>query len=293
MPAEQAYFVRAGVQPDPCRDLDVELGAHGRGCGPWVAARKHYQLARHLHGTRAAWASPKWKHRVFLDPFCSWGRMQVHGETGTRDGGAVVAWRESLAGGFPFTRMLVGDLEGAKARACAARLQALGAPADAFEGPASETLPRMLAQVPRGPTLCMAYLDPFNLEHLSFDLFERLAQLRCDVLAHFSLMDLARNVDMELDPDRARFDAAAPGWRQQPWAATSAKASLIVPFFAYWQQQVQGLGFGVSRHHVLVPNAQGAALYRLVLFAKNSLPLRIWDDVARGPQGAFDFDVEP
>lgn len=290
MAAEQCFFLRRGIQPDPCDHLDVERGDHGRGCGPWVANRKHLQLARHLHGTRQAWASPVWKHRVFLDPFCSWGRMQVQGEDFTRDGGAVVAWREAQAGGFAFTSMLVGDLVPQKAQACADRLGTLGAPVQHFSGPASQTLPAMLQRVPRRDTLCMAYLDPFNLQYLSFDLFRHLAQHRCDVLAHFSLMDLTRNVDMELDPERDRFEEAAPGWRRQPWARTSAKAGLVVPFFDYWQQLVQGLGFQISRHHPLVPNLQGHKLYRLVLFAKNAMPLRVWDDVARGPQASFDFD---
>jgi hypothetical protein len=95
------------VYPDPCPDLPIERGPEDKGVGNWVPWEKHRLLSEYLNASRFAWK--KWKSRVFLDPFSGPGRIQVAGESFTRDGGAVVAWR-SLAKEAPFTNMFVGDL---------------------------------------------------------------------------------------------------------------------------------------------------------------------------------------
>jgi three-Cys-motif partner protein len=130
----------------------------------------------------------------FIDPFASTGRIQAVGEAFTRPGGAVRAWL-SLEKDAPFTRMFVGDKEPERAAACEERLHAIGAPAKAFPGLASDTVPRMVRLVPRG-ALCMAYVDPYNLELLSFSILKQLAKLpKVDLAVNFSTMDLQRNAE--------------------------------------------------------------------------------------------------
>lgn len=276
-----------GPQQDPSPELPIELGPYGNGVGPWVHQDKHRLVAEYLYATRLAWS--KWPKRVWIDPFSGPGRVQVRDETGTRDGGALVAWRESVAGWFPFTHMFVGDKDPERAEACAQRLRALGAPAKAFAGTASETVPNMVRAVPRG-ALAMAYVDPYNLELLSFDLFRALASLpQVDVAAHFSTMDLHRNVEMEFEPRRARFDSTAPGWRQDAEILAANASTLPVKFFLYWQQQVTGLGFTCSKEMPLVRNDDGHAIYRLVFFARHDMPLRVWADVAKNQGGQIDL----
>ena len=287
---KRSHFLDGGAQPDPCPSLPIELGPQGLGVGSWVPGDKHRLLAEYLFATRRAWASSAWPQRVLIDPFCAAGRIQVQGEPFTRDGGAAVAWRESVEGGFPFTHVLVGDLDGERARACAARLQALGAPVECFEGPASKTVPQMVSQVPRD-ALCMAYVDPYNLELLTFDLFEQLARLRVDIAAHFSVMDLTRNVEAEFDPLRNRFEGTAPGWSIHPPILAASKRNVALQFFQYWQAKVQELGFTCSTEKPLVRNNDNAPLYRLVFFAKHQLPLRVWGDVARGGDKQMGLDL--
>jgi three-Cys-motif partner protein len=267
------------AEPDPCPELEVELGPGGDGVGAWIPTEKHTRLAKYV---RATWgARAKLPSRVFIDPFCGSGRIQVRGEAGTRDGGALVAWRQALLNRAPFSRMLVGDLLPARSAACAARLAALQAPVERFTGPAVDTVRKMVARVPSG-SLTLAYLDPYNLEALSFEIIRTLSTLRkVDLLVHFSRMDLHRNVDMELDAKRARFDEAAPDWREH--LARVAKPQLPGAFFEYWQSKVRGLGFSVSAEMPLVTADNGAPLYRLVFFSRHELPNRIWGDVARGP----------
>jgi three-Cys-motif partner protein len=281
----RASFDWRSVHVDPCPDLLVERGPTNRGVGNWVPAHKHRLLSLYLHATRSAWR--KWSSRVFIDPFAGPGRIQVEGESFTRDGGAVLAWR-SLAESAPFTSMLIGDLVAARAAACHSRLTALGAPATAFPGAAAETVLQMIDRVPSG-SLCMAYVDPYNLELLSFSIIEALARLKVDLAINFCTMDLTRNSELEFDPTRARFNETAPGWRDDPQIRSASRQNVPLAFFRYWCRLVQGLGFEHSKEMPLVHNTQGTALYRIVFFARHSLPTRIWSDVARGPNRELDL----
>jgi hypothetical protein len=234
--------------PDPCPGMPVERGPADEGVGWWVPEIKHTCLAKYIDGTRKA--QTKFPRRVLIDPFCGPGRVQIKGEQDTRDGGAIVAWRQSVASG-------------------------------------SETVPLMVRQVPRG-ALCLAYLDPYNLQYLSFPLIEQLSRLKCvDFAVHFSLMDLTRNVDMELDPKRDRFAEAAPDWRLNMPNGLS-KASLKDWFFDYWCGKIRGLGMTISDVMPLI-ESEGRAIYRLVFFSRNPFPERIWNDVAKSPNLSLPF----
>lgn len=199
----------------------------------------------------------------------------------------MAAWRQSVASNCPFTHVFVGDLDPARASACEQRLHSIGAPVTRFDGPAVDTVPRMAAAVPPG-SLCLAYLDPYNLQCLSFALIERLSQLRfIDFAVHFSLMDLTRNVDMELDPKRDRFAEAAPDWRSS-LPSNMSKANLPDWFFNYWCGKIRGLGFSVSEVMPLI-ESDGRVLYRMVFFSRNAFPEKIWNDVAKSPNLSLPF----
>ncbi len=275
------------IEPDPCPNYLVDLGPNSNGVGSWVPEEKHTLLAKMIGGTRGA--REKWSKRIWIDPFCGPGRIQVKGKTFTRDGGSVVAWRQSLEHKVPFTKMLVGDLVAERANACDSRLRAIGAPVQSFVGAAVDTVKKMKAEIPAG-SLSLAYIDPYNLEHLSFSIIEELATLKSiDFAVHFSTMDLQRNVDMELDPLRARFDNAAPGWREELSAKNLSKSTLKQEFFTYWRGLVERHGFVFSKEMPLVRDAKNTPLYRLVFFSRHAFPNRIWDDVARNRNLGFDF----
>lgn len=275
------------VTDDPCPELVVERGPNNEGVGRWVPQQKHTLLAKMIGGTRRARA--KWSNRILIDPFCGPGRIQVKGEAFTRDGGTIVAWHQAREHSVAFTKVLIGDLDETRVRACEARLRALGAPVEAFVGCAAETVKLMRSKIP-DRSLCLAYIDPYNLEHLSFAIIEELAKLRnVDFAVHFSTMDMIRNVDMELDPDRARFDDAAPRWREELGNNTLSKSQLPQAFFSYWKGLVEKCGFSVSKEMPLVTNDQNRPIYRLVFFSRHSFPNVIWDDIAKSPNREFDF----
>jgi three-Cys-motif partner protein len=281
-----AKKVESTGHSDPCPALAVERGPNNKGVGSWVPAQKHRLLCEYLHATRNAWK--KWPSHVFIDPFAGPGRIQVEGEKSTRDGGAVLAWR-ALADTAPFTNMLVGDIDPERAAACEQRLKAIGAPVVSFVGPAIATVKSMVVAIP-ARSLCMAFIDPYNLELLSFSIIAELAKLKVDLAINFSTMDLQRNAELEFDAERARFDGTAPGWRQDPKVLSASKQNVASEFFKYWCQLVRTLGFEHSKEMPLVHNDQGRAIYRMVFFARDKLPNRIWSDIARGPNRSFQFD---
>lgn len=267
------------VAPDSHPELPVERGPHGRGVGRWVPEQKHLYLTRYINATREA--RKKFKQRVLLDPFCGPGRIQVEGESFTRDGGSIAAFRQSLASEAPFTSVLIGDIVAERVRANETRLRAAGAPVKAFVGPALQTSHEMAAAVPFG-ALVLAYIDPYNLEHLAFPIIERIATLQyVDFAVHFSLMDLHRNIDMELDPKRERFDDTLPGWRTAVPLDSLSKSTLPGWFFSAWCDAIGRLGFRISGQMPLITNSRGNSIYRLVFFSRHALPDRIWGDVAR------------
>jgi three-Cys-motif partner protein len=272
---------------DPCPTLLIERGPHDEGVGDWVPLEKHRLLRQYLDASRHAWK--RWPNRVFIDPFAGPGRIQVKGESTSRDGGSVVAWR-ALEKHTPFTHMFIGDISEERATACEKRLKAIGAPATSFIGPAVSTVEKMVAAVPKG-SLCFAYVDPYNLALLDFAMLQKLASLRnVDLAVNFSTMDLKRNADHELDPERARFDAAAPGWRDTPFARTANTQTLHVELFKYWLGLVQSLDFKFSREMPLITNDMGREIYRMSFFARHALPIKLWNDVAKGRNRTFDFD---
>lgn len=274
------------IPKDTRPHLVVERGPGNAGVGRWVPDQKHKLIAEYLDGTRQAWK--KWGNRVFIDPFCGPGRVQVKGESFSREGGALVAWRTSVAMGAPFTQVLIGDLDEERARACEARLVDAGAPVRCFVGPAAETVIEMARCVPKS-SLSFAYIDPYNLEYLAFSIFQALAPLRIDLAVHFSTMDQIRNLEFEFNPARARFDDAAPGWRENVQFLKMNKAGGAAAFFDYWFGLIRSLNFTASQQMPLVYNDTNHPIYRLVFFARHELPNRIWNDVAQGPQRGFDF----
>lgn len=277
------------VLPDAHPELPIERGPHGRGVGRWVVEEKHRYLSHYLDATREA--QKKFQQRVLIDPFCGPGRIQIEGEHFTRDGGSVAAYRQSLKSGAPFTKLLVGDIDAQRAHANELRLKAAGANVQSFVGPANKSVDEMVKAVPFG-ALALAYIDPYNLEFLSFSIIERLAKLQhVDFAVHFSLMDLTRNIDMELDPKRDRFDHALPGWRLAAPTDELSKSSLPAWFFDTWCKAVATLGFKISGQMPLITDGKGRSIYRMVFFSRHPLPERIWNEIARsGNLDLFNSD---
>lgn len=263
--------------PDTYPELVIERGKNDKGVGKWVVEQKYSYLCMYIDAARKTTA--KWTNLIYVDPFCGPGRIQVRDESFTRPNGAMTAWLQSKKSGSPFTKLLIGDISQERTNACHERLKAQGANVASFVGPAEETVKKMVTAIPTN-SLCLVYVDPYNLELLNYEMIKTLAKLKyVDFVFHFSTMDLTRNIDFELT--RGRFDRVAPGWQEH--TSEASKSNLFPIFFKYWQKLIKALDYTCSKSMPLITNDRHAGIYNLIFFAKHPLPLKFWKDITKSP----------
>lgn len=249
--------------------------------GTW--SREKHDLLRRYVGASSA-ARKKWPDCSFIDLFCGPGRVRVRNTPDEADGGAVVAWRQAADTQSPFTQVIVGDLDTIAANSCGQRLTALGAPVSVLHGAAEETVEEAAKlATPRG--LHLAYLDPYNLGHLPFSVIERLAKFKnIDILVHFSVMDLQREIDLDFERDASRFESFAPNWRDHVDVSKLTQQRAREEFITYWLKLVSNLGFSCSREKPLLTNSNNGPLYRMMFLMRHKLAEKLWNDIAKPMQ---------
>src|SRR4029079_3491995 len=138
--------------------------------------------------------------------------------------------------------------------------------------------------------LHLAFLDPYNLGALSFDLFQELAKLKSiDVIAHVSVSDLQRNAARYADADYDQFDKFAPGWREKV-STDMAKTAFRAAILKYWADKVTALGLPQAKHVELIRGDQGQRLYWLILLARPDLAHDLWAKISSAANSpTFDF----
>lgn len=261
--------------------IDGDDGLPAEDVGIW-AKEKHEYLCRYLdisRSVRARWIGSGNAGATYIDPFCGPGRCKVR-ETGEWiDGGAVAAWKKSLAGGSPFTQVFIGDLDVQRREAAASRLRQLGAPVVEINGAAVRSVQEIVASLnPYG--LHFAFLDPFNLEALDFGIIGTLSQLkRIDMLVHVNQMDLQRNLVSNATAEESAFDVFAPGWRNKV-DIIRGQQEIRQQVFQYWRDQVASLGVWTSTEMKLIKGSKNQPLYWLLLAAKHDLAHTFWATAA-------------
>lgn len=228
---------------------------------------------------------------IFIDLFCGPGRAQLKESGEFVDGGCVAAWRKSVAGGAPFSKIIIGDVEEDRLEAASTRLSRLGAPVQPLLGPASETVDVAVANA-ANYGLNFAYLDPYNLGALDFTIIDKLSKLRrIDILVHVSQMDLQRNFDRNAAaPEGSPLDTFAPRWRDSVDPMQSPKAARQA-YFQYWRSLVAKLGVDTNTDMRLITGPDNQPLYLLLLAARHGLAHQFWEAVAKedDPQGTLNF----
>lgn len=226
---------------------------------------------------------------AYIDPFCGSGRSLIRGTTTFIDGSPVAAFKRALQSAGRFTSVNISDADQELLAAATKRLTALNAPARPVPGPASEALPKIMQSLDRNG-LHLAFLDPYNLAALSFDLFKQLAKLEnIDVIAHVSVSDLQRNAARYVDKDYDQFDKFAPDWRGKVNTDMN-KEAFRAAILKYWSDKVTALGLPQAKHWELIRGDQGQRLYWLILLARHKLAHGLWamvSSAAKSPK--FDF----
>ncbi|MGE0502717.1 MAG: three-Cys-motif partner protein TcmP [Rhizobiaceae bacterium] len=270
--------------------IDGDDGLPAAEVGIW-AKTKHDYLRRYVditRGVRAKWTDPGKAGATYIDPYCGPGRARIKGTNTFIEGSAVVAWQMSVACHVPFSEIHIADLDPTCVKACEVRLKALGAPVVSHVGSALATV-RQTVSALNPHDLHFAFLDPFNLEALNFEILRALAKLdRIDILVHLSQMDLQRNFDRHTAADAKAFDTFVPGWRDLlPPGSTRSQRPAV---WQMWSEMVGSLGVWRSPTSKLITGKTRQPLYWLAMLAKHELPHAFWR-VASNPerQGNFDF----
>lgn len=260
--------------------VEGDDGLPAEDVGPW-AKEKHSYLCRYIdisRGARKKFLGPGTAGATYVDLFCGPGRARVRqGEF--IEGSCLAAWKKSVEGDAPFSKILIADLDQKRLDAAVARLEALGAPVEAFCGSAADTARLIVPRLnPYG--LHFTFLDPFNLGDLDFQIFKILSQRkRMDIIVHLSKMDLQRNLDRNIAAAVSALDVFAPGWRDAV-SVQQAQRGIRSELIDYWKDKVAKVGFEASPDMRLLKGSREQPLYWLLLLASHDLAHRFWKKAA-------------
>jgi three-Cys-motif partner protein len=142
--------------------------------------------------------------------------------------------------------------------------------------------------------LSFCFVDPFAA-NLKFNTLRALAKYRMDFLILLALgVDVRRNLRLYYeDPDNSRIADLidCPGWRDE----LARTGENIVRFVARkFDEAMIAIGYSPATpddfHEIRVKN-KGVMQYLLVLYSRNRLGKKLWNDTLRrlNPQQSMDF----
>jgi three-Cys-motif partner protein len=255
------------------------------------ASEKHARVKAYIEiasATRAKYVPPpSWRGGAsYIELFSGPGRSLVRDTKQIIDGSPLVAFKAAQAS-VPFTEMHLNDLDSTKSAAVDTRIRALGGAPICYNDSADVAIDKIVAAVnPSG--LHFAFLDPYNLEGMSFEIIKKLSKLKVDMLIHVSVHDLQRNLDSYRKAGGV-FDSFAPGWSSQvdpSQAMNSFRAALM----KYWMSEIQKLGTMPAKGVELVVGSKGQRLYWLVFVSGHGLAQKFWDAI-RNPMKQTAMDI--
>lgn len=252
--------------------------------GEW-ALEKHQRLQKYVDITRATRRKFTIQTSLrkyvggaaYIDLFAGPGRARIRDTTRIIDGSPVLAAKAALASTVPFSEIHLADADERFCAAAVKRVQAAGSAVAGYPASAEAAAKTIVAKLnPNG--LHFAFLDPYNLEGLTFATIKYLSMLHhIDVLLHLSVSDLQRNLERYSAALHSPLDEVAPGWRSAVDSKQSAK-SLRAAYVAYWQSKMQELGF-THRGVELVTGSKKQRLYWLVFLSRSEFANDLWDKI--------------
>ncbi|MCA1533848.1 three-Cys-motif partner protein TcmP [Bradyrhizobium sp. NBAIM03] len=259
--------------------------------GPW-ATEKHARVRQYIEissATRKKYIPPPAWHAgaAYIELFSGPGRSLIRGTNRIIDGSPLVAFKAAQAT-VPFTEMHLNDFDAENSSALNSRIRALGGAPICYSDPADVAIDKIVAAVnPSG--LHFAFLDPFNLAGLSFDIIRKLSKLKVDLLIHVSVHDLQRNLDDYSRPGDV-LDTFAPGWSKHVDPKKLSRNSFRAALMEYWLAEIRKLGKLPAEGVELVEGPTGQRLYWLVFASEHGIARKFWEAI-RDPmrQTTMDF----
>jgi three-Cys-motif partner protein len=270
--------------------LDPDDGLIVDEVGAW-ASEKHARVKAYIEIASAARAKyvppPSWRGGAcYIELFSGPGRSLVRDTKQFIDGSPLVAFKAAQVG-VPFTGIHINDSDAAKSAAVAARIRALGGTPISYSDRAHVAVDKIVAAVnPSG--LHFAFVDPYNLENMSFEIIRKLSKLKVDMLIHVSVHDLQRNLD-SYSKNGGVFDSFAPGWKAHV-DPNQAMKSFRAALMKYWMSEIHKLGKMPAKGVELVVGSKGQRLYWLVFVSGHQLAEKFWDAI-RHPMKQTAMDI--
>ncbi|MEL6046741.1 three-Cys-motif partner protein TcmP [Stenotrophomonas maltophilia] len=273
-------------RPEERYDIDPVDGGRREIVGSWVQ-EKHLRLRHYVDISRAARRKFD-RNSTFIDLYCGPGRAVVK-DTGEVIPGSAIAACAEAARYTSFGTIHIADLDAINVSACLDRLNREGlGPISTYTGKAEETARQVVSKLsPSG--LHFAFLDPYSVQALPFEVIQTLAELpKMDLLIHFSTMDMQRNVKQLMS--NGKLDLFAPGWRDHVDPAVRNDVAVLA-VFRHWCGLIKKLGYqDVSDNVELVSGSKNQPLYWLVLASKSTLGQDFWGKVSNvTAQHRFNF----
>jgi three-Cys-motif partner protein len=249
--------------------------------GPWVR-QKHALLSKYVTisgtGVRKKWLKSGNAGATYIDLFSGPGRICIRDTAEILGGSPVVAWRQAQACRAPFTKVVVADAHSALVEAVKRRLEVEGAPVESHTSEAAVAVDLVVQNLnPYG--LHFAFLDPFNLASLSFDIIRKLAKLeRMDILIHVSAQDINRNLRKYVDSASSPLDAFVPGWRDH--VDTGRPDNYVRGrIFEHWRSLLKTVDMQTAEAAELVAGTNNQPLYWLAFVARHPRALDFWEKI--------------
>lgn len=273
-------MIRTPAPLDPKKYEQDEDGFPREIVGEW-AKDKYARLARYVDissRVRARFIGQGKAGASYIELFCGPGRVRVRDTGEVTHGSPLVAWSKAVESKSAFTEVHIADADSRLVHASASRLRSGGAPVLEELGKAAETVERIIPKLNKY-ALHVAFLDPYNLGALPFEVVRKLAALkRIDILIHVSVQDLNRNLLRYLDSKTSPIDAFAPGWREKV-AGDRSITYIRGKLFEYWRSLLRTIGMSTAEAAELIVGTKNQPLYWLAFAARHDLALQFWEKI--------------
>jgi three-Cys-motif partner protein len=280
---EMDQMLPVGLKRDDY-EIDETDGLPREIVGAWSAMHKHALLRRYIEisgvGVRRKWLKQGTAGATYIDLFGGPGRVRERSTNQVLDGSPLVAWRQAQESVAQFTEMHVADAHAALSAAAATRLRDSGAPVHQYVGDAETTVDQVIANL-NPHALHFAFLDPFKLGVLPFEIIRKLATLkRMDILVHISAHDFNRNLRRYIEKAKdSPIDRFAPGWREHVGDVARPDHYVRARILEHWGRLLQTVGMETAEVHELVTGSTGQPLYWLAFVARNPRALDFWEKI--------------